>query len=831
MSQESNDKEKNEEKSNNASTKKLGLSSSGRLELKKTIESGTVRQSFAHGRSKSVSVEVKKVRSYKVSQNNNLDNNKINTPDRQNNNLSESEKAARLNALNNASKNKEISKDKEHVKESISNEEIKLEKNDKNKTTNKKENVSKKTKVTNKENIVEDIPIPVKESDSDRSVRLRKEEEAEERKKNNKKQLSLGREFGQRRQKKLSINQSFDEEDRQRSLASVRRAREREKRNNAIAAGGGGDSTKKIVREVTVPEIITVQELANRMAIRSGDVVKSLMKNGVLATATQNIDGDTAELVVIEFGHTVKRVSDADVEIGLEIKDDSSEGVKRPPVVTVMGHVDHGKTSLLDAIRSTDVVSRESGGITQHIGAYQIENKESDLITFIDTPGHAAFSAMRARGANITDIVVLVVAADDSVMPQTVEAIQHALAAKAPIVLAINKIDTPGANPSKVKQDLLQHNIITEELGGEVVSVEVSALKKTNIDELISTINLQAEILDLKAVRNGVSSGIVIESRVDTGRGVVATLLVSRGELKIGDIIVAGQNWGKIRALLDHNSKNKSRAYPSDPVEILGLNSAPQAGDIFTVVENESRAREVTEYRKQVSQKNNIAGLKSSATNLDQMLSEIKQGERKIMPIVLKTDVNGSMEAISSAIKDLENDEIVPQIILAGVGSINESDIMLSVSSNAVVIGFNVRADAPAKKLAKQHNIDFKYYSIIYEVLDDVKNLLSGLMAPIKKEEFLGYAKIKQVFKITKVGKIAGCEVTEGVVRKNIKVRLLRDNVVIHEGDLSTLKHHQQEVNEVKEGSECGIALANYEDIKEGDIIECFDVKTELPKL
>ena len=425
----------------------------------------------------------------------------------------------------------------------------------------------------------------------------------------------------------------------------------------------------------------------------------------------------------------------------------------------------------------------------------------------------------------------MVVAADDSVMPQTIEAIQHALAAKAPIVLAINKIDTPGANPSKVKQDLLQHNIITEELGGEVVSVEVSALKKTNIDELISTINLQAEILDLKAVRNGVSSGIVIESRVDTGRGVVATLLVSRGELKIGDIIVAGQNWGKIRALLDHNSKNMSRAYPSDPVEILGLNSAPQAGDIFTVVENESRAREVTEYRKQVSQKNNIAGLKSSATNLDQMLSEIKQGERKIMPIVLKTDVNGSMEAISSAIKDLENDEIVPQIILAGVGSINESDIMLSVSSNAVVIGFNVRADAPAKKLAKQHNIDFKYYSIIYEVLDDVKNLLSGLMAPIKKEEFLGYAKIKQVFKITKVGKIAGCEVTEGVVRKNIKVRLLRDNVVIHEGDLSTLKHHQQEVNEVKEGSECGIALANYEDIKEDDIIECFDVKTELPKL
>ena len=831
MNQKSNDKNKDEENIKSGTSKKLGLSSSGRLELKKTIEGGTVRQSFSHGRSKSVSVEVKKVRSYKVNDSNFNDRkNTSGLENQSNNNLSESEKTARLNALNNANKAKQVSEDIKKESDLIIEDDKKVEKLKKDTAIKNKDEVKNNNNVKTK-NIAEEIPVPSKESDSDRSIRLRKEEEAEERKKNNKKQLSLGREFGQRRQKKLSINQSFDEEDRQRSLASVRRAREREKRNNELAVGGGGESLKKIVREVTIPEFITVQELANRMAIRSGDVVKSLMKNGVLATATQSIDGDTAELVVIEFGHTVKRVSDADVEIGLEIKDDSAEGVKRPPVVTVMGHVDHGKTSLLDAIRSTDVVSRESGGITQHIGAYQVENEESDLITFIDTPGHAAFSAMRARGANITDIVVLVVAADDSVMPQTIEAIQHALAAKAPIVLAINKIDTPGANPTKVKQDLLQHNIITEELGGDVVSVEVSALKKTNIDELLSTINLQAEILDLKAVRKGIASGIVVESRVDTGRGVVATLLVSRGNLKVGDILVAGENWGKIRALLDHNNKNKSEAYPSDPVEILGLNSAPQAGDIFTVVETEARAREVTEYRKNISQKNNISGLKSSPTNLDQMLSQIKQGERKVMPIVLKADVNGSMEAISSAIKELENEEIVPQIILAGVGSINESDIMLSVTSNAVVIGFNVRADVPAKKLAKQHNIDFKYYSIIYEVLDDIKNLLSGLMAPIKKEEFLGYAKIKKVFKITKVGKIAGCEVTEGVVRKNIKVRLLRDNVVIHEGDLSTLKHHQQEVNEVKEGSECGISLVNYEDIKEDDIIECFNVKTELPKL
>ena len=820
MSQKPNDDKKDKENKNSNTPKKLGLSSSGKLELKKTIVGGTIRQSFAHGRSKSVSVEVKKVRTYKVSDNNfkNKDDSGKSLKTK-NDNLSDSEKEARLKALDKANKSESDIKDIEKKADKKNNDEkINTQKKEVKDINNKKS-----VEMTDK------VPIPTKESDSDRSIRLRKEEEAEEKKKNNKKQLSLGREFGKRRQKKLSINQSFDDEDRQRSLASVKRAREREKRNNAV--GGGAEAIKKIIREVTIPEVITVQELANRMAIRSGDVVKSLMKNGVLATATQNIDGDTAELVVIEFGHTVKRVSDADVEIGLEIKDDASEGEKRPPVVTVMGHVDHGKTSLLDVIRSTDVVSKEYGGITQHIGAYQVETKDSEVVTFIDTPGHAAFSAMRARGANITDIVVLVVAADDSVMPQTIEAIQHALEAKAPIVLAINKIDAPGSNPAKVKQDLLQHNVITEELGGEVVSVEVSALKKTNIDELLSVINLQAEILDLKAVKKGNSSGIVIESRVDAGRGVVATLLVSRGKLKIGDIVVAGSNWGKIRALLDHNSVKKKEAYPSDPVEILGLNNAPQAGDVFSVVESEGRAREITDYRKNLAQKNNPLSVKTSSTNLDQMLSEIKKGERKVLPIILKSDVNGSMEAIVSAIKELENDEIVPQIILSGVGYLNESDIMLAVTSNAVVLGFNVRADVPAKKLAKQYNIELKYYSIIYEVLDDIKNLLSGLMTPIQNEVFLGYAKIKKVFKITKVGKIAGCEITEGVVRKNIKIRLLRDNVVVHEGDLATLKHHQQEVDEVKEGMECGISIVNYDDLKENDVIECFDIKTEAPKL
>ena len=804
------DIKKEEEKTTNAS-QTLGFSSP-RLELKKTIGGGTVRQSFSHGRTKSVSVEVKKVRTYKAFDSQQIDRPVID----KDMGLSNLEKEARLKALNNSIKMKE------KIKNNVAEESLEEEKENK-KTGSLDSNENKEVKEK-----VADIPVPVKESDSDKSIRLRKEEEAEEKKKNAKKQLSLGRDFGKRRQKKLTINQAFEDEGRQRSLASVRRAREREKRMNA---GGGAEATKKIVREVIIPEIITIQELANRMAIRSGEVVKSLMKSGVLATTNQTIDGDTAELVVIEFGHTVKRVSDADVEKGLEVIKDNSTGEKRSPVVTVMGHVDHGKTSLLDAIRSTDIVSKESGGITQHIGAYQVVTKDKQTITFIDTPGHAAFSAMRARGANITDIVVLVVAADDSVMPQTIEAVQHALEAKAPIVLAINKIDTPGANPLKVKQDLLQHNVITEDVGGEVVAVEVSALKKTNIDELLAVINLQAELLDLKAEKKGNASGVVVESRVDAGRGVVATLLVSSGSLKVGDIVVAGANWGRVKALLDDKGNRKNIAEPSEPVEILGLNSVPQAGDQFAVVNSESRAREVSEYRQSIAQKNNPLTARAAVTNVDQMLTQIKQGQRKALPIILKTDVNGSMEAISAALRDLQNEEVASQIILSGVGALNESDIMLAVSSGAIVIGFNVRADAPAKRIAKQNNIEIKYYSIIYEILDDIKNLLSGLMAPIETEVFLGYAKIKKVFKITKVGKIAGCEITEGIVKKNIKVRLLRDNVVIHEGDLATLKHHQKEVDEVKEGTECGMSLVNYEDIKEGDLIECFEIKTEIPTL
>jgi len=812
------DIKKEEEKEANTS-RTLGFSSP-RLELKKTIGGGTVRQSFSHGRTKSVSVEVKKVRTYKAFTGKKDEG--MSFLDSKDMSLSDLEKEARLNALNNSIKMKEEIKNKV-LEENLEVKKEEVLKAETEKLVNKDPKEKKEV-----EGKIKDIPAPIKESDSDKSIRLRKEEDAEEKKKNAKKQLSLGREFGQRRQKKLSINQAFEDEGRQRSLASVKRAREREKIQNA---GGGAEATKKIIREVIIPELITVKELASRMAIRGSEVVKSLMKSGVLATANQAIDGDTAELVVIDFGHTVKRVSDADVEIGLEVVKSNSEGERRSPVVTVMGHVDHGKTSLLDAIRSTDIVSKESGGITQHIGAYQVVTKENKTITFIDTPGHAAFSAMRARGANITDIVVLVVAADDSVMPQTIEAVQHALAAKAPIVLAINKIDAPGANPLKVKQDLLQHNVITEDVGGEVVAVEVSALNKTNIDELLTVINLQAELLDLKAVKEGGATGVVVESRVDVGRGVVATLLVSSGSLKVGDIVVAGAHYGRVKALLDDKGNTRKIAEPSEPVEILGLNSVPQAGDQFAVVNSESRAREVSEYRQDLSQKNNPLTARATVTNVDQMLTQIKQGQRKALPIILKTDVNGSMEAISAALRDLQNDEVTSQIILSGVGALNESDIMLAVSSGAIVIGFNVRADAPAKKIAKQNSIEIKYYSIIYEILDDIRNLLSGLMAPIESEVFLGYAKIKKVFKITKVGKIAGCEITEGVVKRNIKVRLLRDNVVIHEGELATLKHHQKEVDEVKEGTECGMSLVNYEDIKEGDLIECFEIKTEIPTL
>ena len=814
----SEDKEKNKEEKTAKS--KLGLKSS-KLELRKTIDSGTVRQSFSHGRTKSVSVEIKKIRTYKPQNlsTDKKDNDLGKDKGKLDYKLSDEEKNARIKALDNASK--------KEIKEEVDEKQEETEKEIKN------ENIKQQDSPTKLKKDAASKPIASPEVEADRNVnKSRREEDAEVDKKLNKKKLSLGRDFlGRRNKKKLTIHQLFEDEERQRSMAAVKRARERERRMSS-SEGGGAEATKKIVREVVIPEFITVQELANRMATRSAEVIKALMKSGVLVTANQSIDGDTAELVVIEFGHTVKRVSDSDVEIGLVDSSDNIKGELRAPIVTVMGHVDHGKTSLLDAIRSTDVVSKESGGITQHIGAYQIATANNNKITFIDTPGHAAFSAMRARGANVTDIIVLVVAADDSVMPQTIEAIQHAKAAKVPIVLAINKIDTQGANSSKVKQDLIQHEILTEDLGGDVVAVEVSATKRQNLDELVDSILLQAELLDLKAISEGNSSGVVLETRIEVGRGIVSTLLVSRGLLQIGDIVVAGASWGKVRALINDKGERINSAGPTVPVEILGLNDVPQAGDQYAVVESEYRAREIVDYRKQDALKKTSQSIRGAEIiSPDQMLTQIKEGQRKILPIILKTDVNGSMEAINSSLKEFDHEEVAAQVVLSGVGALNESDLMLAVTSSAVVIGFNVRADMQAKKIAKRHNIEIKYYSIIYELLEDVKKLLSGLMAPIQKENFLGNASIKKVFKISKIGKIAGCEVIEGVVKRGAKVRLLRDNVVIHEGDLSTLKHHQNEVSEVKQGVECGMSLLNYDNIKEGDWIECFEIKSEARSL
>jgi len=620
----------------------------------------------------------------------------------------------------------------------------------------------------------------------------------------------------------MTVVQALSDEDRQRSLASVRRAREREKR--AAHGEGGQPEIKKIVREVVIPEAVTVQELANRMAVRGGDVVKALMKMGVMATVNEVIESDTAELVVDEFGHKAKRVSEADVEIGLRGgQDDEGALVSRPPVVTVMGHVDHGKTSLLDALRNTDVVSGESGGITQHIGAYQIESDGGDKITFIDTPGHEAFTQMRSRGADTTDIVVLVVAADDGVMPQTAEAIQHAQAAQVPLIVAINKMDLPNANSDRVRNDLLQHNVILENVGGDVLSVEVSAKEGTNLQKLLETIKLQAELLELKANPDRPGEGIVVEARLDRGRGVVTTVLVQRGSIRIGDILVAGGSWGRVRALVGDKGSQVSEASPSQPVEVLGLNETPNAGDDVVVVADEGRAREVTEYRSNVIRDQQVASARRGT--LEQMFSEIAEGEASEVPLVMKADAHGSLEAILASLAGLGTDEVKARVLLSGVGGINESDIALAAASKALAVGFNVRADAPARALARRDGVDIRYYTVIYELLSDMGGLMSGLLAPTVVENTLGYVRVKQVFAISKVGKIAGCEVTEGVARSGAKIRLVRDNVVIHEGQMSTLKRHKDDAREVKEGLECGIGIEKYQDIKEGDVLELFEAK------
>jgi translation initiation factor IF-2 len=625
---------------------------------------------------------------------------------------------------------------------------------------------------------------------------------------------------------RLTISAALGEDDdRQRSLASVRRARERERDRRLKLAGGGSE---KVTREVVLPETITVQDLANRMAERVADVVKFMMQQGEMVRGIDVIDADTAQIIVEEFGHTVRRVAESDVEIGLEGgEDDDAELQPRPPVVTIMGHVDHGKTSLLDALRETDVVSGEAGGITQHIGAYQVQLKSGEKITFLDTPGHAAFSAMRARGANVTDIVVLVVAADDGVMPQTIEAISHARAAKAPIIVAVNKIDKHEADPDRVLTQLLQYDVQVEAMGGDVQAVEVSALKKTGLDDLTSAISVLAEVLELRANPNRQADGVVIESKLDRGRGPVATVLVERGTLTRGQIVVAGGQWGKVKALADERGQLVESVGPASPVEILGLDGAPDPGDQFVVVESEARAREITDYRNRT--KRNKAAAPAARASLEQMLSRLKEGgaatQVREAAFVIKGDVQGSVEAITQSLEKLSTEEVRARVILGAVGGISESDVQLAATSETPIIAFNTRANKQARDLAERLGVEIRYYSVIYDLINDVKDTLSGLLPPEKRETFLGYAEILQVFNISKVGKVAGCRITEGVVKRGCGVRLLRDNVVIHEGTLSTLKRFKDEVPEVKQGFECGMAFQNYQDIREGDQIECFQVE------
>src|SRR6476620_6874263 len=627
----------------------------------------------------------------------------------------------------------------------------------------------------------------------------------------------------QKQRGRLTLVTALNADDvRERSIASFRRRTQRLKGHQS------NEPKEKLIREVIIPEAINIQELANRMSERAVDVIRLLMKQGAMHKITDVIDADTAQLIAEELGHTVKRVAASDVEEGLfDVVDDSTDTEPRSPVVTVMGHVDHGKTSLLDALRHANVVSGEAGGITQHIGAYQVTSPESGKkITFIDTPGHAAFTAMRARGAKVTDIVILVVAADDGVMPQTVEAIHHAKAAKVPMIVAINKIDKPDARPERVRTELLQHEVQVESLGGDVVDVEVSAKNKTNLDKLLEMIALQAELLDLKTNAARPAEGTVIEAKLDRGRGPVATVLVQRGTLRVGDIVVAGAEMGRVRALISDQGDTIDEAGPSVPGEVLGFNGPPEAGDRLAVVENEARARQVTSYRAHQKRENAAASISGMRGSLEQMMSQLKTSGRKEFPLIIKADVQGSLEAILGSLEKLGTDEVAARILHAGVGGISESDVTLAEGFNAAIIGFSVRANKEAAAAAKRNGIEIRYYNIIYDLVDDIKKAMSGLLAPTLRETMLGNAQILEVFNISKVGKVAGCRVTDGTVERGANVRLIRDNVVIHEGKLSQLKRFKDDVKEVVAGQECGMAFENYGDMRAGDIIECYRVET-----
>ncbi len=846
----------------------LKLNQPGKLQLKKTVETGQVRQSFSHGRSKAVTVEVKRSRTFERGSTGRMKEVteaaaeaeralaeapaapepevevEDKTPKR---NLSAEERASRARALEVAREEEAVRKEREAEEAKRREEEAKRAAEDRVRREAEEEAARKleaeeAARKAASPSAAEEAPVaaPAPEAAPERArpsakPAAKKTAEAEEAEAPARAKVrkgpaapakpapSRGRGEQRRRAGKLTINQALDgQEGRQRSLAAMKRQREKQMR--AASGQQPHQPPQKVVREVVVPEIMTVQELANRMAARGAEVVKTLMKLGVMATINQSIDADTAELVVEEFGHKVKRVSAADVEIGMRGADDSPEDLKaRPPVVTIMGHVDHGKTSLLDALRETDVVAGEAGGITQHIGAYQVRLASGDRITFIDTPGHAAFTEMRSRGATVTDIVVLVVAADDGIKEQTVEAINHAKAAEVPIIVAINKIDKPGADPARVKQELLQHELITEDLGGDILAIEVSALQKTNLDKLEEAILLQSEVLELKANPVRPAEGVIIEAKLEQGRGSVATVLVQRGTLKVGDIFVAGAEWGRVRALVNERDEQVDEAGPATPVAVLGLNGTPFAGDDFTVMESESRAREIAEYRQRSKREAEIAA--TGRGTLEQMMSRIKEGEASEFPVVVKSDVHGSMEAIVNSLEKLGTEEVKAKVLHSGVGGINESDVTLANATGAMIIAFNVRANPQARQMARRDGVDIRYYSIIYNVVDDVKAAMSGLLAPKQQENFLGYAEIRQIFSNSKVGKVAGCMVTEGLVKRGSKVRLLRDNVVIHDGTLKTLRRFKDEVKEVRDGYECGMAFENYSDIQVGDQIECYEIE------
>ena len=822
--------------SDNDGKKTLGVRSGPRA--------SNVKQSFSHGRSKNVVVETKRKRVVVPKagttttgiQSSNLDRAKGLASG-----VSDTEMERRLKALQAAKAReadevaqreasaKEREKEREQRRLEQENrqrelkkaEEIKSEKEAQAEATKKQaEEQAKRAAVEAKTVTKPDAPQRREFSDS-KSTRPSSPNSRKKDRESDDRSSGRGRGDEGRRSGKLTLSQALDggERSHQKSMAAMKRKQERA-RQKAI---GQPLEREKIVRDVQVPEAIIVSELANRMAERSAEVVKSLMKMGMMVTQNQVIDADTAELIIEEFGHKIVRVSASDVEDAItEIKDNPEDLKPRPPVITIMGHVDHGKTSLLDSIRNAKVVSGEAGGITQHIGAYQVKTKDGTVLSFLDTPGHAAFTSMRSRGAQVTDIVVLVVAADDSVMPQTVEAINHAKAAQVPMIVAINKCDRPEANPDKVRTELLQHEVIVEAMSGEVQDVEVSAVTGKGIDELLDAIALQSEILELKANNKRAAHGAVIEAQLDVGRGPVATVLVQNGTLKQGNIFVVGEQWGKVRALINDKSERIQEAGPSVPVEVLGLNGTPEAGDVLNVVETEAQAREIAEYRENAAKEKRAAA--GAGTSLEQLMAKAKEDESVTeMPILVKADVQGSAEAIVQAMEKIGNDEVRVRVLHYGVGAITDTDVGLAEASGAPVMGFNVRANASARNSANQKGVEIRYYSIIYDLVDDVKAAASGLLSAEIRENFIGYSKIKEVFKVSGVGKVAGCLVTEGVARRSAGVRLLRDDIVIHEGTLKTLKRFKDEVPEVQSGQECGMAFENYEDIRADDVIEIFE--------